>query len=304
PSLPPAILGHCSAPLVTLSETQSRDVLIAAAHFRLQKKAATLATLTELHGPDEALFQSIATTLGYKNNKLPFTLLAQRLPLRILRKSHPTSLLFGTSGFLPNQDLGPFDHPTRSYLRKLWDLWWPERAEFARFSIPPKLWNLSGQRPSNHPQRRLAALAAIVRHWPKIRALRDLSLPSEIFPFFTSLTDPFWNHHYTIHSKPTPKPMALIGTSRITDILANVFFPLAIATDEKRWISFLKLRAPVASQRAKIAAFRLFGNSPRAREFLKFAALQQGLLQVYEDFCLRDLSDCSTCLFPRQISQW
>jgi hypothetical protein len=295
--------GRCSGPLRELPEEKAREVLLGAAQFRLRRKAAALARLAEAHGTDEALFQALAATLGYKNNKLPFTLLAQRLPLQLLRKADADALLFGVSGFLPN-DLAAFDAPTRSYLRGLWEQWWPRRAEFERLKIAPALWKMSGQRPMNHPQRRLAALAQIVRHWPKIRALRDRCEPGNIHEFFARLTDEYWDFHYTVTSRKSARRMALVGESRVTEMLANVFFPLAIAHDETRWVGFKTLRAPLTNQRAEIAALRLFGDSPRAREFLKWTALQQGLLQIYEDFCLRDASDCARCPFPRQLGQW
>jgi hypothetical protein len=301
---PAAIPGRCCAPLRELAEDQAREVLLGAAQFRLRKKAAALATLTELHGADEALFQALAATLGYKSNKLPFTLLAQRLPLRLLRRGDADALLFGVSGFLPATDLGAFDADTRSYVRGLWERWWPRRAEFERLAIAPGFWRMAGQRPVNHPQRRLAALAGIVRQWPKIRALRDRCDPAEIHGHFAKLSDEYWDHHYTVSSRPSAKRMALVGESRVTEMLANVFFPLAIAADATRWTGFKTLRAPLANQRVEVAALRLFADSPRAAGFLKFAALQQGLLQVYEDFCLRDASDCEQCLFPRQLAGW
>ena len=302
--LPAAIPGRCCAPLRELPEENAREVLLGAAQYRLRKKAAALATLTELHGADEALFQALAATLGYKSNKLPFTLLAQRLPLRLLRKGDADALLFGVSGFLPATDLAAFDAPTRSYLRGLWEKWWPRRAEFERLAIAPPLWRMSGQRPANHPQRRLAALAEIVRHWPKIRALRGRCEPAAIHEFFAKLGDGYWDFHYTVSSQPAAKRMSLVGASRVTEMLANVFFPLAIAADATRWTGFKTLRAPLANQRVEIAALRLFADSPRAAEFLKFTALQQGLLQIYEDFCLRDVSDCAHCPFPQQLAKW
>ena len=301
---PAAIPGRCCAPLRALPEEQAREVLLGAAQFRLRKKAAALSTLAELHGADEALYQALAATLGYKSNKLPFTLLAQRLPLKLLRKGDADALLFGVSGFLPAADLAAFDADTRSYVRGLWERWWPRRAEFERLAIAPAFWRMAGQRPANHPQRRLAALAGIIRHWPKIRALRDRCAPAEVHEFFAQLRDEYWDHHYTVSSRPAAKRMALVGASRVTEMLANVFFPLAIAADPTRWTGFKTLRAPLANQRVEVAALRLFADSPRAGEFLKFAALQQGLLQVYEDFCLRDASDCEQCPFPRQLAGW
>jgi hypothetical protein len=302
-ALPEAKLGRCAGPLRELSEEKAREVLLGAAQFRLRRKAAALARLTEAHGADEALFQALAATLGYKNNKLPFTLLAQRLPLHSLRKADADALLFGVSGFLPHE-LAAFDAPTRSYLRGLWEQWWPRRAEYERLQISPALWRMSGQRPMNHPQRRLAALAQIVRYWPKIRALRDRGEPGDLHEFFAKLTDEYWDFHYTVTSKKSANRMALVGESRVTEMLANVFFPLAISHDETRWVGFKNLRAPLTNRRAEVAALRLFGESPRQREFLKWAALQQGLLQIYEDFCLRDASDCARCLFPCQLAQW
>jgi hypothetical protein len=302
-SLPEAKLGRCSGPLRDATEERAQEVLLGAAQFRMRRKAAALARLTESHGPDEALFQALSATLGYKSNKLPFTLLAQRLPRELLRKSDVEALLFGVSGFLPN-DLAGFESSTRSYLRGLWEQWWPRRAEYERFKIAPDLWKMSGQRPMNHPQRRLAALAQLVRHWPKVRALRDGCDPALIHEFFAGLSDEYWDFHYTVSSKKSARRMALVGESRVTEMLANVFFPLAVARDESRWIGFKNLRASLTNQRVEVAALRLFGESPRQRAFLKSAALQQGLLQIYEDFCLRDATDCARCLFPQQLAKW
>lgn len=301
--LPEAKLGRCSGPLREASEDRAREVLLGAAQFRMRRKATALARLTESHGPDEALFQALAATLGYKSNKLPFTLLAQRLPLRQLRKAEADALLFGVSGFLPS-DLASFDTPTRTYLRALWEKWWPLRGEYDRLKIDPGLWCMSGQRPMNHPQRRLAALGQIIRHWPRIRGLRDQCEPGTIQEFFAGLTDEYWDFHYTVTSKASARRMALVGESRVTEMLANVFFPLAVTRDESRWIGFKNLRSPLSNQRVEIAALRLFGETARQKEFLKSAALQQGLLQIYEDFCLRDASDCARCLFPQQLAKW
>jgi hypothetical protein len=77
--------------------------------------------------------------------------------------------------------------------------------------------------------------------------------------------------------------MALVGETRVTEMLANVFFPLAFAEDSSRWLGFKNLPAALTNRRVEIAAVRLFGpDSPRARHLLQSAAVQQGLLQVYE----------------------
>jgi hypothetical protein len=169
-NVPLARPGRCQAPLRDLAAERVHSVIDAASRFRLQRKAARLRTMTETHGADEALFQELAAALGYKQNKLPFTVLAQRLPLTFLRKQCDDieALLFGTAGFLEAPDLSVYATDTRGYVRSLWDRWWPHRDSMERLLLPRVLWQLSGARPLNHPQRRLSALAMIAREWPRL----------------------------------------------------------------------------------------------------------------------------------------
>jgi hypothetical protein len=85
------------------------------------------------------------------------------------------------------------------------------------------------------------------------------------------------------------------------EILASVIYPFAFANEREIWSDYRKLRARLSNQSVRIAAARLFANNPRQGEFLRRLAGQQGLLQIYEDFCLRDASDCAQCPFPEQV---
>src|SRR5207244_4571058 len=158
---PVARQGRRQAPLKNLPEERVGSVLGSAAQFRLRQKANRIRNKIDTHGRDETLFQEIASALGYKENKLPFTLLAQRLPLRLLRENVRSceALLFGGAGFLETPDLDVYKKSAREYVRNLWDGWWPHRDALQRFILPANTWRLSSTRPLNHPQRRLAALA-------------------------------------------------------------------------------------------------------------------------------------------------
>jgi len=153
-NIPLARPGRCQAPLKDLPEERVRSVLDAAAQFRLQKKCTRIRAKIDNHGRDEALFQEMAAALGYKENKLPFTLIAQRLPLKSLRENLKDceALLFGVAGFLEAPDLGVFKGSTRKYVRTLWDRWWRHRDAMQRIILPAKVWRTSGTRPVNHPQ--------------------------------------------------------------------------------------------------------------------------------------------------------
>jgi hypothetical protein len=180
--------------------------------------------------------------------------------------------------------------------------------------LPAKVWKLSGTRPVNHPQRRLAALSALTKEWPAFRRSLGKQDAAAVKKFFAGLDHPFWKFHYTLTADASPESMALIGESRVADILANVVFPCWRAEDacraeaERRrvdvWTEYAKLLARLTNRRLETAATRLFGDDPRRREFTKTIAHQQALLQIYEDFCLQDNSDCAHCPFPEQMVKW
>ena len=310
-NIPLARPGRCQAPLKNLPEERVRSVLDAAAQFRLQQKATRIRNKIDTHGRDEALFQEIAAALGYKENKLPFTLIAQRLPLKLLRENMQDceALLFGAAGFLEATDLDIYKRSTREYVRKLWDHWWPHRDEMQRLILPAKVWRISSTRPVNHPQRRLAALAMLARDWPGFRRMLGKAIAggtpaTTAREFLGDLEHSFWNFHYTLTSEPSPKKMALIGESRVADILANVLFPFWLAEDVDAWTEYAKLPAQLSNRRLETAGTRLFGTDPRRAQFLRTVAHQQGLLQIYEDFCMQDNSDCAQCPFPEQMAKW
>jgi Protein of unknown function (DUF2851) len=305
-NIPLARSGRCQAPLKDLPAERVSSVLDGATRFRLRKKATRLRQNTENHGKDEALFQELAVALGYKENKLPFMLLAQRLPVKALRENGPgaEAMLFGFAGFLQAPDLGVYESSTREYVRKLWDRWWPRRDEMQRLVLPAKVWRMTGTRPANHPQRRLAALAAIVSQWPALRRAFDKRTIESAQLFFGALDHSFWKFHYTLAADPAAKAMALVGESRVSEILANVFFPFWLSENADVWTEYAKLPARLSNRRVETAATRLFGSDPRRAQFTKTVAQQQGLLQIYEDFCLQDNSDCAQCPFPEQMAKW
>ena len=306
-NVPLARPGRCHAPLKDLPEERVLSVLDAASRFRLDRKAARFRALADNHGADEAIFQELATALGYKQNKLPFTLIAQRLPLATLRKEgdRAEALLFGVAGFLEAPDLAVYAKETRAYVRDLWDQWWARRDDLQRLVLPPKLWRLGGARPLNHPQRRLGALATLVREWNALQAALAAAEPATALRrFLLRLEHPFWSHHYTLTSAMAPNKLAVIGDTRIAEIMANVVFPWLRASGADTWPDYQKLPARLTNRRLETAVTRLFGDDPRQRTFVRTVVNQQGLLQIYEDFCLQDNSDCAHCPFPEQMQKW
>ena len=307
-----ARLGRCGEPLREMPEASVVSLIESAAQHRLRLKSLRLHRLVAAQGREQALFQALAQTLGYRHNQRPFAILSQRLPLKRLLKEDPLNreaLLLGVAGFL--EDLAPdrTQEATRSYLGKLWARWWKLRDDCQRWLDPrhtPR-WKMTALRPGNHPQRRLGALSALIENWPVVSTpLMDAtrwSLPawSETI---ARLQHDFWSTHYTLTAQPAAKPLALIGDTRVHEMLANVVYPLLVPERTRLWAEYLELPALLDNQKVRRAALRLFGRSERARQFDRKLFHHQGLLQIYEDFCLEDRGACADCPFPERLKEW
>jgi hypothetical protein len=299
--VPPALAGRCSCAIRQFPPAAVASILLAAGRQRFQRKAALFARTREVHGEGEALYQSVAAALGYKGNELPFRLLAQRLPVRRLAVDPQAreSLLFGVAGFIPWDDLRQLRPEARGLVRRLWRHWWKHRSSAGGLQIPDTAWRFGGQRPSNHPHRRLGALAALLGHWRAIRRMAAAGEWRSLERLLLGLSDPFWDLHYTIGSKPSMRRMALIGRERVQDLLANVFLPAF-----GDWKPMEGMHTPERSKSVRVAAARLLAGRHDVRQILHGMAHQQGLLELYEGFCRCDSSDCRNCPMPEQLPGW
>ncbi|WP_240963800.1 DUF2851 family protein [Luteolibacter luteus] len=273
--------GRCVRPLGDMPAIAVASLLREAATHRAALKAARFLRTADAHGRDAALYQAVAETLGYRANALPMRLLAQRMPVAALRESNgqTEALLFGAAGFL-SPDLhekAPAD--TREHLRALWDTWWKARGRWESSHAIP--WKAGGQRPANHPHRRVAALAALAKDWPKFRKLA-FSRPLDVkglISYLSKLDDPFWTKRHTLSSTTTARPVALFGKARAIELLANHLFPLALHEDEP-FENYLKLPAGAINEHVLRCAIRLFGSEEAAATWLKKAAHHQAMIQI------------------------
>jgi hypothetical protein len=300
--------GRCVFPLKHLSGGALQDLLEEAAKFRAAAKARRWVRTEDAHGRDAALFQATAETLGYGGNAMALRLLAQRVPLAEL-KAQPAAveaILFGSAGFLSPElhEQAPAD--TREYLRGLWDTWWKCRDRFE--TAPERMipWKLHGQRPANHPHRRIGALAAIVARWPQYRRVA-LARPFKVKPvsdWLQTLEHPFWSWRHTLTSAPAAHKLALCGRTQGLELAANHLVPLALQEEAMTFKEYHKLRHSAPNEKVRRCAIRLFGSLKLAQPWLRRVAHHQALLQIYHDFCLEDFTDCHECPFPEQLTQW
>jgi hypothetical protein len=293
-----------------LPDATVEQILEAAAQYRLERKSRRLARTREIHGEEQALYQGMAETLGYRHNAFPMRVLSQRASLEVLRKCaspmFTDALLFGLAGFLEGERHVESDSvATTSYQRELWARWWQKRDEWSAATALPLPWKMVGVRPQNHPQRRLGALTHLVASW---RRFADLVLKESfdikaVEKFLTQLSHDYWDQHYTLKAASN-KRLALIGGSRARDAVVNQILPLRFhKAPQESWVQFRALAASQSNEKVRRAAVRLFGEHPRQASFFKKVYHQQALLQIYDDFCLPDSSGCEQCPFPEQLWQ-
>lgn len=300
--------GRCVAPLKGLPPGALARLLDEAAIHRAELKAARWKRMEDAHGRDAALFQATAETLGYRGNALAMRLLAQRAPLPMLKSEGEAAeaVLFGTAGFLSADQHESAPSDTRNYLRGLWDNWWKIRSRFETADGRRIPWKTSGQRPANHPHRRVGALAALANVWPQYRRLA-LARPFSTKPlvdFLHALDHDFWSHRHTLSSVASTPRVSLFGKSQALELVANHLAPLAMREEGMTFGAYHKLRNSAANDRVKRCALRLFGSVKAAHPWTRRVCHHQALLQIYQDFCLEDVTECKDCPFPEQLSQW
>lgn len=300
--------GRCVYPLKHLSTHAISRLLDEAAIYRANLKTTRWLKTEDVHGRDAALFQSTAETLGYRGNSLAMRLLAQRTPLTLLKAEGDAAeaVIFGTAGFLASDLHEQAPPDTRDYLRSLWDTWWKSRARFEATGTRAIPWKTHGQRPANHPHRRVGALSALLKVWPQYRrlALAKPFATKPLIDFLHALDHDFWSHRHTLTSNATPGRISLFGRNHALELVANHLAPLALHENGMTFSAYHKLRNSAPNDQVKRCAIRLFGSLKAAQPWTRRVCHHQALLQVYQDFCLEDFSDCHNCPFPEQLLQW
>jgi hypothetical protein len=304
--LPGAAPGRCSPELARLPADQIAGILRAAGLFRLRQKARRWFWRRRLTSPAQALHEALAEALGFHANQVPMRLVAQRLPWTLLRDLEPEERLahlFGLAGFLPNESVSRLSSEPRGWLRELWEIWWKARGPLDYALLPRSQWRLAGQRPLNRPERRLAALAQIVPRVPELLAALKVRDADRFGATLLAIRDPFWEKHATLTGAPLRTPCRLLGEERVRDILINVFWPMvSLEEPDAAQLALGRINA-AANGAARVASQRLLISALTPKQ-TREALVQQGLLQIFRDYCQTDCSQCRDCTFPELVKAW
>lgn len=267
-----------------LPEEQRRRLVEEAAKFRFLRKRQILHRLAQFVGLPQALFQSVATALGYKYNKIPFLLVAQRAGWERAASAEGEALLFGLAGFLDAREFESLDEDSRSYLRRLWETWWRIQDHERRLVLPAGSWKFATLRPANHPHRRMGALTAFAVGLKEFVRSVEGGNVARFKDQIAVMQHEFWNFHFNLKCDVLNRRASLIGEDRVLDIVINAFIPLLDAG--KGWQSLVAMKGPTPNRKVAQAADWL-GWEPKS-SYLLSAMHQQGLVQLWDDFAQED----------------
>lgn len=295
----PAADEAASCPLSGAGADSIIQLLQSAAAFRLQRKRRRFLVRSEAVGESQARYEAWAETLGYSANKIAMGLLAARVPLVEARKN-PEPLLFGTAGFLvpvlPERAV-PEAH---AYHSRIWEAWWPDRDRFELRGERALPWSFTGLRPHNHPHRRVAALAMTVAAWHVMENLLRAERLDALCDWLAALRHPYWSRYVSLPSAPGKKETALVGKERALDFAVNHVIPND--GSERAWPLFLHVRSGARAAAVEGIAASLWGDRADLCSLLRFAYVQQGLLQLREDFSFTRPE--GTIVFARHLRAW
>jgi hypothetical protein len=294
--------GGCAATIKSLTGEALAALMESAGDERFAAKARKFSRWIHRIGAEQAFYEGWMEALGYKANKSAFRSLAQRLPVGDTRVN--AAIVFGVAGFLPTK-------LSDAYGKRLWSQWWKVRPDLEDRILPKEAWRLHGIRPANHPHRRLGATVALLKKHGNLleKVIGAIESDGDPGKLFLQVRDDYWSTHFTLGGKTQRQPVELIGESRANEIVANVILPFVAALDDDRLRAKAKarydtLRAAPSNSILRLAGQQLFETPAIARRLLKTARQQQGLMQIFQDFCLNDKSACRQCQFPELARQW
>ena len=309
----PPCAGHFAA----LDPETIGRFLESAGERRLQIKTARMLATAGERDRDQMLYEEVLAALGYPHNRMPFRVLARRVPVETLRlyarrdARRAYALLAGVSGLLPSRLDSRWDAESRAFVRSVWDLWWKLKGQWGEATLDRGEWRLAGSRPLNHPLRRLMAAAFLfVEPAPLAARIVAFSDPDQE-PFLDRLTslftklpeDGFWSRHLGLAGVRRETPIALIGPERAAALVVNVAIPF-LAAEGRLGPAHRPLLHALPPEHdntlIRTTAALLLGRDHNPALY-RSALRQQGLIQIFQDFCLHDRSRCQTCPLPEAL---
>ena len=326
--------GQCSKVIKLFELSRFYNLLKYAGDGRIILKSKQFDDINSESLIEQKLYELLCESLGYINNRIPMTKMAKIFPIKLLYKIINKvkkrkrilvleSIYYGLSNLIP--DISDFyDSETNRYLLSLKKTWGKYRNKFFNKMIDKNEWNFNKIRPFNHPIRRISALAYLINNFVEhkglleniLKLIKELRskynkkeiLTKDIQEFISIFVVPqqgYFARRTNFGKKEISCPKPLIGKTRALEMLVNIFIPFTLFYVQKTSDStletilhklYMKIPLKEKNRYTKLFLHRLIGNIKNVS--IKTEQIQQGLLQIFSDFCNLRLDKCNRCSFP------
>ncbi|MFW5793243.1 MAG: DUF2851 family protein [Bacteroidota bacterium] len=246
---------------------------------------------------EETFYYFLSRNFGFKKNKTPFSMLAQKTPYKVLakHKNHLfqiEAILFGQSGLID-------EHLTDVYPRSLYKEYQFLKKKYNLQSIEQKLWKHSKLRPANFPCLRISQFSKLFNKSKKLFSeLMETKSITQIYKHFSVECSPYWTQHY-MFDKASIGKNKILGRDSINNILINTIIPFMFTYGKERLdkdliersIEFLNM-IPEENNHI-ISKWKSLGIR------VENAADSQSLIELKKNYCLA--KQCLNCPVGHRI---
>ena len=301
---------------------------------RILTKAARFEAQMEESTPDDVLYQALMETMGYGANRNGFRRLAGIISLEHLRRFVPQdadygerllavqALLLGGAGFLDSVSTKLLDAESTAYLDALKRVWNSGPRQSFRPPPEPPTWRLKRTRPTNHPVRRIAGISAFLASQIQSGLCRSVmtaveqvapgeaekvrcrQLMEKVQSLFKDEAQGYWAKRISFGPVCLSRPTRLIGRARATEMVVNVIIPVLLALarrggqprlEQHLHNAYCSFRPVTDNSVTRYMKTRIFGEVRKGAQAVRTLRRQQGLLQIFHEFCESDTMTCEEC---------
>jgi len=256
---------------------------------KLENKSKFISTiLNQCKGNwEEVFYRIIAYGFGLKLNSLPFLMLAENIPLTLVKKHIDNelvikSIFFGQSNLLPST-------PKDNYTLSIIETYKYYKKKYNLTPLERNIWRFSKLYPSSYPTLRIAKFVAfLIKNVEKfsdiLKNLSELNL-KKIRSFFDVTIDDYWKDHYNFNTISKVKMPLGIGRQLQDIVIINSFLPFIFA------YSLLKLSGELNEKVLSIYEKLKAEKNHIIREWEKIgfkpknSLESQALIYLYENYC-------------------
>ncbi len=125
------------------------------------------------------------------------------------------------------------------------------------------------------------------------------------------LYDEYWSYYYIFVGRRLKSKGRLIGRERSSVIFINIIIPVLLAYArrmndvvlEERLFKAYKLHSKLSPNNiTRFMSYRILGKDTQKKNVVNTARRQQGLLQIFKDFCESDDIACKRCVLLLSIN--